>query len=368
MVSHHELLDDSERDPADSLRDKLATAEFEVNELRDAKLKLESNLSKLRDVLENKQFIIDKLQQTICDLTKNLNKRIELSHVTTQTDTDETLETLETSTQTQIFTSERSSQTNPSNTPVEFIPTIKLKGPGRAVRVAERDDERRSPEVLRSNQSEGKPRSSENKVFSEVRHKKKVMLLADSQGKGSAKEFRKQLPQHVVESVVKPYATIENVTEDINNLTRGYGGDDFVVLFGGKSNVINGHYPSDSYFYNLFAKLNFTNVIYMSVPFHNRNLSFDNDAYKYNCRVYNIIKTFSHVRFIDVNSSTDYPDLFYSVLPVYNGRSAVVSRICKFIINHDDVLKDSKFVNWNNLIKIRLTENFHITPLKNMPF
>ena len=129
----------------------------------------------------------------------------------------------------------------------------------------------------------------------------KVMFLADDCGRGAANDLRRLLDTDFeVESILKPYATLESVVIDVERLCAVYGPDDHVVVCGGMNNILNNKRLNQECIVKLQHIALKTNLYYISVPYLPYSCNLNNFIYQHNLRMYNSL--YNRANIIDVNS------------------------------------------------------------------
>ncbi|KAK9709375.1 hypothetical protein QE152_g26623 [Popillia japonica] len=112
-----------------------------------------------------------------------------------------------------------------------------------------------------------------------------------------------------ITNIYKPNACLENVVEHIGPLTSNFTADDYVVVFGGMNNALNGATIKPDKLLQLRELSLYTNVTLVSVPYCLSRVVLNRFIYGVNKEVYRDIVLGSNIAYIDSNSVLDARDL-----------------------------------------------------------
>lgn len=136
-----------------------------------------------------------------------------------------------------------------------------------------------------------------SKSTTQPSQKRRVLIISDEQGRGICQLLQGLLGEEFrVQSVIKPYATMDQVLESCSLLCKGYGKNDYIVILGGSNDKDPIRLKSLLY-YNLSLLVNM-NVILCNVS-TNANLNED----KINSTFRHLCSRFTHTTFLDVSDS-----------------------------------------------------------------
>ncbi|KAG8252169.1 hypothetical protein J6590_064200 [Homalodisca vitripennis] len=113
-------------------------------------------------------------------------------------------------------------------------------------------------------------------------NKNKILILADSHGRGCGEHIRDRLGRmFVVTSIIKPNANFNDVIENIEELTESYQNGDYVIVLAGTNNF-NNRTPDLDFRFDLIKQVaRKTNVVIPGIPHRFDKLGFNtNDAIK----------------------------------------------------------------------------------------
>lgn len=106
-----------------------------------------------------------------------------------------------------------------------------------------------------------------------IKPKNQILVLADENGKGLSQIMTRkpEFESYSIVTICKPAAPLNIIIENIDNLTKNFTENDFVIIIGGTNDIKYKTYPS---FRNICDKLKLcrhTNVILASIPYgHNK--------------------------------------------------------------------------------------------------
>ncbi|KAK9730428.1 hypothetical protein QE152_g15205 [Popillia japonica] len=154
-------------------------------------------------------------------------------------------------------------------------------------------------------------------------HRQKILILGDSHVRNTAKILQSTMDKDVysAQAICKPNATFKDIVNDIANLTRDFTEHDFVIIQAVSNDVLKRELTVKNDFMEyvfmelkrelvkndfmeyVFMELAKTNVIFLSIPYWSGRSVLNNLIYDYNCRVYNIIQSFSmqNISFVETN-------------------------------------------------------------------
>lgn len=137
----------------------------------------------------------------------------------------------------------------------------------------------------------------------------RILLLGDSQARGSVSILKSLLSSYQIMSIFKPNAKIEAVLEDMSKLTSDFTKEDYVIILAGSNNALKGSKVDMNFIKNWKPVLEKTNIILLSVPYWHGRQILNKFIFDINCHLYDMIKGFPLAKFVDINkivSETDY--------------------------------------------------------------
>lgn len=329
-----------------SLRDELALLNYELQELKEFKLSLERKIVGLHEVIEQKDDVIKYLNNSLKKLTSSALK----TSVGVQT----TLPTLNTAvTQTENNFNHISIQTSAdlySNNIRDFNKTdVQL------VKTTEKEEIKSTAvQCSMSYKSQKEKISADNtRNF----RKRKVLLLADSQGRGVSEILCNQLQNCATESIFKPNATIEGVLKDVVGLTKHFTKSDTLIISAGTNDALKNTIPNFDYIVDLLSSLSHFNVIFVSIPYCRANYTYNAYAFEINSRFYNIINKYKlhFINYVDINTILQRPIRRLHMSD--NNKLSVYSHICNILEEHNSD-QVNEFVNFDNLTYVSTSNHY----------
>ena len=132
---------------------------------------------------------------------------------------------------------------------------------------------------------------------------RRVAIFSDGHGGGCASVLSDILGcTYDVSGNVLRTAVLDDVVRDVKSLTRDYTKQDFVVLMCGTNDVRRDCSISTSTGSDLCDVASQTNLIILSVPFHEKDLIFNRRAFKFNCALYNLMGAERISNYVECNS------------------------------------------------------------------
>ncbi|KAK9722535.1 hypothetical protein QE152_g19629 [Popillia japonica] len=279
LIRDNEQVEDgAEIDLIGDLRNKLADAEYVISELREEKIHMENELRRIEEKLihmENelrrieekltaKKDIIADLQNSMKRLVVN-SRKVTVSNSMVQTSITGTRECA-----TQTNTVVQPTRMNASN----------------------------SAHVRKPN-------------FRQQNQKPRILIISDSHGRNISNIMRKLDSEnnYNITNIYKPNACLENVVEHIGPLTSNFTAYDYVVVFGGMNNALNGATIKPDKLLQLRELSLYTNVTLVSVPYCLSRVVLNRFIYGVNKEVYRDIVLGSNIVYIDSNRVLDARDL-----------------------------------------------------------
>lgn len=139
--------------------------------------------------------------------------------------------------------------------------------------------------------------------------KGRLLIICDEYGRHLDKSFRVKHNKLVYQTIIKPGACFEMVTENIIELTKDFTLRDYVLILAGSNNFDRMQFPS---FKDINSKLKYcthTNLIFTSIPYRNYKKSgFSLKVKKFNDKLKEYADKLNHygegkVSFCDINTS-----------------------------------------------------------------
>lgn len=183
---------------------------------------------------------------------------------------------------------------------------------------------------------------TKNKTKTQERKKKQILLLTDDIGRNIERQLTRQLGnshEHEIVSIIKPGALLHQVIHCVENLTKNFTLQDYVVIIAG-SNDINIHKtPSFRLICNKLKQCSHTNVLFTSVPYLVKNHLNNRHIFKYNTKLNNFLSKFNTL----VPGVTSYVEINKNSKK-YN-KALVALSIKEAIFDKKAVVKNLTFVN-----------------------
>jgi len=194
----------------------------------------------------------------------------------------------------------------------------------------------------------------------ENKRRGRVLLLADSHGRGAASVLRSDLESYQVSSLFKPNASFEGVVKDLRAITNDFGRNDFVVIMAGVNDILKSRRLTKQKILDVLKVLSNTNTIIISIPFCPRRHVLNNFIFEANLTLYEAIASANHhnVFFVDSNSVIDFGGMTREGLHLNrSGKWLLFQCVSKLILqNHPHNLST---VCHDNLIYITTSDNGH---------
>lgn len=221
------------------LRDKVARYNGDILSLTEERDKLLKNIDNLKTTIEQKMSQVESLTKTL----ERLNIKKIYCSVETQTET--------------IIKCDE-------------IKTTDKKGP-RNQKLIHKDHINKSKEKKAKNITINKPESCNTKI----------LLLSDSHGRNLSLHMRQKLNKNVkLDSIFKPNANFQCVTENFNQLTKYYNTDDFVIITAGTNDQNIEDYKQSVT--NIVKNCEHTNLIINMVPYRYDCVKMNTNIYEQN--------------------------------------------------------------------------------------
>lgn len=190
----------------------------------------------------------------------------------------------------------------------------------------------------------------------QVDNKNKILILSDSQGRNSAALLNKLLDyNYSVQSVCKPNAMFDDVVSDVDNLSKYFTRNDFVIILAGSNNVLKHKPISQETFEKLYCVSKRVNLIYTAIPYWKNNCDLNNSLFNFNKTIFNNLKLFNVEGryFVETNEIIDiYSDKYNRDFHLnVSGKRKLFYYIAKLILNVNNANYSSS-INFNNLIHV----------------
>lgn len=314
IVSGSDKEENAERELVTGLRDRLAAAEYRVQELEDQLTRQCDKVEFFKNKCSHQKDTIETLQNTIGHLTEQKSRNI-LVHAGIQTETDAKV----VATQTEVSMMQEKIIDKICNS--KTVNQITL-GTSLCRRASTEDKEGvdyhaegRKNKLNKGNKISEidvlKVRKEDNAIQN-IAHKsprsaRKILVLGDSHVRGSAVILNSSLCAHehecIVQTICKPNALFRSVVADVHELVGDFGFEDYVIVEAGSNDILKGITFRTEIVSELLTKLAHTNVLFLSVPFASGRLVLNNLIADYNYNLYKILLSYGciNVGFIDVN-------------------------------------------------------------------
>lgn len=190
----------------------------------------------------------------------------------------------------------------------------------------------------------------------QVDNKNKILILSDSQGRNSAALLNKLLDyNYSVQSICKPNAMFDDVVSDVDNLSKYFTLNDFVIILAGSNNVLKHKPISQETFKKLYCVSKRVNLIYTAIPYWKNNCDLNNSLFDFNKTIFNNLKLFNAEGryFVETNEIIDiYSDKYNRAFHLNaSGKGKLFCYIAKLILNVNNA-NNSSFINFDNLIHV----------------
>lgn len=163
-----------------------------------------------------------------------------------------------------------------------------------------------------------------NKNTNESKKKNKILILADDMGVGINKALckYKELDGYTKLSFVKPGAKLNEILANIEDLTKDFTIEDFVITMAGTNDIISGQTPSFRYICNKLKLCTHTNILFASVPYQ-KTIRENKHIFKYNSNLNKFLWKFNkytegHVHYIEINPKAGKPTASSAALQLKN--------------------------------------------------
>lgn len=159
----------------------------------------------------------------------------------------------------------------------------------------------------------------------------KLYILGDSHGRNLNKLINKFDGNWQVLNVFKPNANIENVVNDIDNLSKNLTLSNFLLVIGGTNDFMSKKYNTykiEKTFHKLIKKCNHTNLILSAVPYSHKYKYINMDIFRVNQYIYKLSRNYVNVHFLDINISiTKYDFLPDGILLNTMGKNKLIKNL-----------------------------------------
>ena len=188
------------------------------------------------------------------------------------------------------------------------------------------------------------------------RNNQNLLFLSDDHGKNFfwslSDSINKNLNNFRLQHIFKPGASMLNVIENTNTLTRGFTGNDYVLIMAGFNDFVGNRYPDIKSILDMVEKCSHTNFIIFSVPYLNPcndfNYKTNLKIFRYNSRLRYLIDIFNSksenvIHYVDFNAikSSTY--------------KITLKRRCDIVLR---ILTSNNVFKQKNLIFIKTTSSF----------
>lgn len=176
----------------------------------------------------------------------------------------------------------------------------------------------------------------------------RVLILCDDFGRGMSTLLRKHLKhdltKYSIETLIKPGATTDRIVESVDQLTRNYCFNDYVVVIAGTNDFRGKKYPQLKVLVDKVKKCcDHTNMILVSVPYISEELA--SRVYRFNCKLREIVYRLDQcmegtVRYVDLNF----------VKPVLSNKEIACGEIVRCITSSFHLYKNLIFIRANKSV------------------
>lgn len=141
-----------------------------------------------------------------------------------------------------------------------------------------------------------------------VRNFSRVLILCDENGRDLHTLLKEKLKtcgaRFMVETLIKPGASFDRVTEDIKSLTKDYCSMDYVIVVAGSNDFKRNKYPSFRLLVDKVRHCSHTNMVLLSVPYFSKRLN--SRIHRYNTRLNELVYRLSQctegfVEYVELN-------------------------------------------------------------------
>lgn len=165
-----------------------------------------------------------------------------------------------------------------------------------------------------------------------------ILILADSHGRNVASLFNKLLlhKNYSITSFFKPNAQFHNVTENIAELTKDFGANDYVIVMAGSNNVLNNSPVTITSVISTLKCVKHTNTVLIGAPFWQNKTMYNNNIYLLNSLLYDTSKSFPNVDFFEPNIIINNSHMTAHGLHLNKrGKYKLFNRIAQYICKTD---------------------------------
>lgn len=177
-----------------------------------------------------------------------------------------------------------------------------------------------------------------------LQRSKRILILCDQFGKGLGESLNSMIKGVKIETIIKPYAYLENIINCVDVLCKDFTENDYVIIIGGFNNIVRGKYPSFKYISEQMKSCSNTNLLFFSIPFVNHD--YTNDfvyrfnknlkSYIFRMKKYELVK----VSYVDINSSVHMKILHKNI---------IAKKVIELVIHGSSLV--------NNLIHISMNDS-----------
>lgn len=156
--------------------------------------------------------------------------------------------------------------------------------------------------------NKSKPKAREIKSPRELQDDRRVLILCDQNGYNLGNKLQTRLSDYKIETFIRPYATFEVITENLESISQTFTGSDYIIILGGYNNFINRQCQiSTKHLLSSLKQCSHTNFIFVSVPYINFNSKINDYIYNFNnnlkkCLIQLDRYTKESFTFVDINS------------------------------------------------------------------
>lgn len=303
----YESDDDVNKDTQDNiiidLREKLAS-QLSINEGLTAKeIKLNEEIRALKIKLKHSE-----------ETTKHLMTTIEKSmckHIYRDIGIQTAINMANSTTQTAVYTVDSNTQTETENT---------------------------KPRIIKQNSLSNKTKQlNDSPKISDINSEKnKVLLLADCHGRHFSGLLNNILPKDkfLVEVVFKPNAPFEQVVNCVQNLTKSFTRQDYVIIMAGTTNALGNGCIKPELINRTLSCLSKTNVILTTIPYWRSRKVLNKIINNINISLSQSASINEHVEILDTNSIIDQKYLAQKNNYInFKGKQLISYKIKKIVLN-----------------------------------
>lgn len=142
----------------------------------------------------------------------------------------------------------------------------------------------------------------------DIKNKKKILLTDEIDVLWKMRKLL-DLSLYEIVSLKKPGAYLNQVMEDIENLTSNFNFDDYVVIIGGSNDIDKKKTPSFRVICNKLKLVAHTNILFVSIPYVYNDTYKNKHIYKFNAKLSEFLHKFNnytegHIEYVEINSKS----------------------------------------------------------------